>query len=459
MNAKTTSVIVLLSMLLFAGISVVKATSPITVPSYRTMFGWFAWVDGLWLYTSIPTSAITTDYTLTGNVLQTAIPSMYGAPGTLDYTYDSKANLWITHEDIVVDLRYYCGCFVTVCFRGYLNFSGEPSAETFEHSVLYQWTYVDAPQSGQLPYPYGNVWSFWANTQWDSTVGAWLTQFTIYYNDKTETSYPNPIPLPSPLPEPILSITAPDDVTVEGKTIGGATGVALGNAVASGGVSPLTITNDAPSLFPLGDTAVTWTATDASGNSASNTQSITVQDTTPPTIEVVGSVSVVVGAPSSVLPVPTVVTDIVDSSPAVTNDASANFPAGITAVTWTATDHSGNSATATTTVTAHYNFIGFLSPLVTKGTFKAGTTIPVKFQLTDYYGNYVSTTVAKISVDGKDASSSGNSNYLNYFVYDLTASRYIFNLSTKGMVKGTHTIAVTLDDGTVHTIDINIILK
>lgn len=47
--------------------------------------------------------------------------------------------------------------------------------------------------------------------------------------------------------------------------------------------------NDAPSLFPLGSTTVNWTAEDASGNEAIGTQTVTVADTTPPTISVTAS--------------------------------------------------------------------------------------------------------------------------------------------------------------------------
>ncbi len=48
-----------------------------------------------------------------------------------------------------------------------------------------------------------------------------------------------------------------------------------------------TFSNNAPAIFPVGQTHVTWTATDASGNHAIATQTVTVTDTAPPTVSCV----------------------------------------------------------------------------------------------------------------------------------------------------------------------------
>jgi hypothetical protein len=80
-------------------------------------------------------------------------------------------------------------------------------------------------------------------------------------------------------------ITAPSDRVAECSSHDG-TPVDLGDAVASDNcdVSP-EIDNDAPALFPLGMTTVTWTATDDAGNTDTDTQEVTVVDTTPPELE------------------------------------------------------------------------------------------------------------------------------------------------------------------------------
>jgi Ca2+-binding RTX toxin-like protein len=49
----------------------------------------------------------------------------------------------------------------------------------------------------------------------------------------------------------------------------------LGVVTASDTAGPVTVTNNAPAVFPLGTTTVTWTATDAAGNKVTVTQVVT----------------------------------------------------------------------------------------------------------------------------------------------------------------------------------------
>src|SRR5213075_2732461 len=107
----------------------------------------------------------------------------------------------------------------------------------------------------------------------------------------------------------------------------------------------------APAQFPKGDTTVTWTVTDTSGNSATATQIITVKDHQIPTIT----------APANLLDVSTdaaqcFATGVALGSPVsgdncavanVANDAAARRVKGERTVTWTVSDTSGHSATAT----------------------------------------------------------------------------------------------------------------
>lgn len=155
------------------------------------------------------------------------------------------------------------------------------------------------------------------------------------------------------------SITAPADV--QATATGALTRVPLGTPVVRDDVDPSPrITNDAPADgFPVGTTTVTWRATDDSGNSATATQRVTIDepaqapDTTPPSITAPADVTrIATGTLTPVSLGAPVVRDDAAPSPTVTNDAPDDgFPVGTTTVTWRATDSSGNSATATQRVT------------------------------------------------------------------------------------------------------------
>jgi hypothetical protein len=116
----------------------------------------------------------------------------------------------------------------------------------------------------------------------------------------------------------------------------------------------LPVTSDAPAVFPLGTTQVTFTVTDAWGNRAHAMSTVTVVDTTAPVLAGVPAPRVVEQRERAgtrlTLPMPTA-GDSCDGTVAVTSDAPAVFPPGITIVTFLAADAAGNKARATTTVT------------------------------------------------------------------------------------------------------------
>ncbi|SDR73798.1 HYR domain-containing protein [Gramella sp. MAR_2010_147] len=110
----------------------------------------------------------------------------------------------------------------------------------------------------------------------------------------------------------------------------------------------LTYENDAPEVFPLGQTTVTWTITDASNNSVQCEQIVNVTDDEAPVItECASEVNIsadagVCDASEIDLGMPTA-TDNCDTELTFENDAPEVFPLGQTTVTWTITDASNNS--------------------------------------------------------------------------------------------------------------------
>ena len=110
-------------------------------------------------------------------------------------------------------------------------------------------------------------------------------------------------------------------------------------------ISDVKITNNAPLYYEFGETIVTWTATDTSGNSASTTQTISVIDTTAPSLNTPQDIVIDAVNITNLIDVGfAYVEDIIDDSPIITNDAPEVFPLGETIVTWTATDKFGNSS-------------------------------------------------------------------------------------------------------------------
>ena len=110
-------------------------------------------------------------------------------------------------------------------------------------------------------------------------------------------------------------------------------------------VKSVTCTPGPKTLFSLGDTDVTCTATDTSDNASQTTFQISVIDSTAPVISELSNTEIVVYDLFSEIELETPqVLDSVDSFPLITNDAPNYFPLGETIITWNAKDFSDNES-------------------------------------------------------------------------------------------------------------------
>ena len=114
----------------------------------------------------------------------------------------------------------------------------------------------------------------------------------------------------------------------------------------------------------IGSYTVTYSVSDASGNQATAVRSVIVEDSTPPSITLLGSTPVSVEAGSSYSDAGATATDSYDgdltSSIATNNNVDSNTVGSYT-VTYTVSDSSGNTATASRTV----NVVDTTAPVIT----------------------------------------------------------------------------------------------
>ena len=139
---------------------------------------------------------------------------------------------------------------------------------------------------------------------------------------------------------------------------------------------------------------------------------------------------------------------------------------GTKTFTVTAVDNTGIQVSKTVSYNVVYAYYGVMQPIEgdDTGKLKAGRTIPVKFQLKDAEGNFVTSASAKLyyakienglAGEEYEAVSSGKANDGN--VFRCADSKYIFNLSTKGWSAGTYQLRIQLDDGNSYTTVIDVV--
>jgi hypothetical protein len=130
-----------------------------------------------------------------------------------------------------------------------------------------------------------------------------------------------------------------------------------------------------------------------------------------------------------------------------------------------ATDKAGNSASGSRNYGVIYDWSDFLQPVNVDGSsvFKLGSTVPVKFRLTNGSAGVVGATnfklyVAKVSNNTVgteiEAVTSTPASTGNLFRYDPSGGIYIYNMGTKGVPwsAGTWQLRVDLGDGALNRI-------
>jgi hypothetical protein len=245
----------------------------------------------------------------------------------------------------------------------------------------------------------------------------------------------------------------------------------LGTATATDNCPGVTVTRSpSGNTFPVGPTTVTWTATDASGNTTTASQTVTVNDNTPPVIAQPADVTVYLPlnstATSTTVNYPAATVTDNCAGPYTVNYSQASgtsFPVGTTVVTVTATDaHSNNATPVTFKVIVLYDFTGFFSPvnnLPTLNVVNAGRAIPVKFSLSGNKGLSIfvvgSPQSGVIPCDASapatdlTATVTAGGSSLNY---DATSDQYIYTWKTDSTwASGScRQLVVTLSDGSTH---------
>jgi hypothetical protein len=223
-----------------------------------------------------------------------------------------------------------------------------------------------------------------------------------------------------------------------------------------------------------GSYILTYSVSDPSGNSASVTCTVTVVDTTPPTLICQADIDLPCSLEALVaVDFAAAASDTCDAAPTISysHQPSSGFPVGTTIVSVMATDASGNSTSCSFAITrAALGFEGFLPPIgdadATGGdfsnplrTFKLKSTIPVKFRafceerlvttgvprLQVVRWTSATTSTPPIDAKSTDAATTGNA-------FRLTRKSWHYDLDTQatGRSAGIWQFIATRSDGSQH---------
>jgi len=114
------------------------------------------------------------------------------------------------------------------------------------------------------------------------------------------------------------------------------------------------------------------------------------------------------------------------------------------------------------TVGVGYTWSGLLAPVQAGGTYKAGRTLPIKFQLTGASAGVTDEQIRlvvyqisnnvigdPVDVESNSAATTGN-------LFRYVNGEYVFNWSTAGLSAGTYQLQIDMGDGVVRAVNISL---
>ncbi|MBP2281774.1 hypothetical protein H4V97_000092 [Flavobacterium sp. CG_23.5] len=248
------------------------------------------------------------------------------------------------------------------------------------------------------------------------------------------------------------TITAPTATTGTTNAACTSTNVVLGTPVTADNCSVASVSNDAPTAFPLGLTVVTWTVTDGAGLTATATQNIVVKDNTAPVTPILADAT---GECSATATVPTTTDNCSGILTGTTSDALTRSTQGTSVITWTFDDGNGNTTTATQNVVVKDNTAP-VTPILADATGECSATATVPTTTDNCSGILTGTTSDALTRSTQGTSvitwtfDDGNGNTTtatqNVVVKDNTAPVTPILADATGECSATATVPTTTDN-------------
>jgi hypothetical protein len=193
---------------------------------------------------------------------------------------------------------------------------------------------------------------------------------------------------------------------------------------------------------------------------------VTVQDTTPPALNLPANITKeATGISGAVVTYSTSATDLVDGSVAVSCSpaSGSTFAPGVTTVYCSATDAADNTASGSFTVIVTFTTKGFYQPVdmtppssaIIWNTVKNGSTVPLKFEVFAGFTELTDTAVVNQPLKATGVTCAGGTTDDIELVstggtslrYDTTGGQFTYNWQTPKKSGACYLVAVSMIDG------------